>query len=61
MLKCLRLSSRGSSHLLGGLLSWRPVRSLDLRRALHRPVTLQDAALAGGGRRQERTREELLH
>lgn len=53
-------SSGGSSHLLGGLLSWRSVRSLDLRWTLHRPVALQDAALAGGRCWQERAWEELL-
>lgn len=53
-------SSWGSSHLLGGLFSRCSVCALDVRRALHRPVTLQDAALAGGRCREERTREELL-
>ena len=53
-------SSGGASHLLGGLLSRRPVRALDVRRALRRPVALQDAALAGGRRGEEGAGEELL-
>lgn len=44
------LSSRGASHLLGGVFPWRAAGALDLRRALHRAVPLQDPALAGARR-----------
>lgn len=54
------LSSRGASHLLCGLLSWHSVRPLDIRRALHWPVALKDAALASGRCREEGTGEDVL-
>lgn len=53
-------SSGGAPHLVGGLLPGGSGGPVDLRRALHRPEPLQDAALAGGGRGQEGATKRIL-